>query len=73
MKKTMRSVSNLKDKQEETIVIIYQRTESFYMKELGLYKVTPIAGEFGTVNLNDLATFHPMQANHIIRNSGNSK
>ena len=49
-------------------MILYQSTESTYMPDFGLYAINPIPGRFAQVNIDDLATFHPIQL-HIVENS----
>ena len=48
-----------------SVNILYQFTESTYVKELSVYKILPTAGKFGIVNIEDLATFHPMQLHNV--------
>ena len=45
-------------------VLLYQLTKSTYLKDMGLYKVEPIE-EFDTIEIEDLASFHPMQLHYL--------
>ena len=57
--------------QATTVMILYQSTESTYMPDFGLYNITPIPEVFGMIEIEELASFHPVQM-HDIKNSPSS-
>ena len=46
-------------------LLLYQLTKSTYLKDLGLFKVQPIPNEFAIIEIEDLASFHPMQLHYL--------
>ena len=46
-------------------ILLYQLTKSAYLKDFGLYKINSIHEKFATVEIEELASFHPIHL-HIV-------
>ena len=46
-------------------ILLYQLSKSTYLKDFGVYKIEPIHEEFATVEIEELACFHPMHLHTV--------
>lgn len=51
-------IKKIGDKQN--VIILYQCTESEYLEDFGLYKISPLPNEYNTVEIDSLALFCPL-------------
>ena len=57
--------ANLPKENQTRVIVVYQLTESDYMKNFDLFRINLIPGKFGKVNIEDLAAYAPVHLHTV--------